>query len=182
MDRTRRTTRPRLHARRTTRPRRWRRNGVVDSFTRSAPSRPVCDLSSGQQLRLALALALARRPRVLLVDEPTNHLDVRGLIWLESVLNDAVRRGVVGAVVAVSHDRAFLETSCTHILDAAGGGATLYAGGYSDYLSARSLRAETLSQRTEEEEEEEEEEEGEEEEGSEGEEEGAVVVLLLHVC
>ena len=74
-----------------------------------------------------------------------------------------------------------LETSCTHILDAAGGGATLYAGGYSDYLSARSLRAETLSQRTEEEEEEEEEEEGRRRKAA-REEEGAVVVLLLHVC
>ena len=55
--------------------------------------------------------------------------------------NDAVRRGVVGAVVAVSHDRAFLETSCTHILDAAGSGATL-GGRLLGLLSARSLRAE----------------------------------------
>ena len=61
MDRTRRTTRPRLHARRTTRPRRWRRNGVVDSFTAPRPLQARVRLSSSQQLRLALALGLARR-------------------------------------------------------------------------------------------------------------------------
>ena len=59
-------------------------------FGPGAMGRPVSALSSGQQLRLAMALALARRPRLLLLDEPTNHLDVDGLEWLEAALEAAV--------------------------------------------------------------------------------------------
>ena len=113
----------------------------------AAISRPVCDFSSGQQLRIAISMALARRPRLLLCDEPTNHLDVGGLLWLEGALRDAVSSGEVDALVAVSHDRAFLEGACTHILDASGGGANLYAGAYSTYLRTRQIRVEALGQR-----------------------------------
>ena len=113
-------------------------------FGTGALDRPVRDLSSGQQLRVALSLALASSPRVLLLDEPTNHLDVTGLVWLEGVLLESLAVGAVGAAVCVSHDRAFLETACTHTLDASGGGATMYAGGYNGYLRARRTRAEAL--------------------------------------
>ena len=115
-----------------------------------AMTRRVCDLSSGQQLRLTLSIALATNPTLLLCDEPTNHLDLSGLAWLEGVLNQAVGNGIVGAAIAVSHDRAFLETACTHTLDAGGGGATLYTGSYSSYLRAKRTRAEALEQRQEE--------------------------------
>ena len=123
-------------------------------YGHDAITRRVCDLSSGQQLRLTLSIALATNPALLLCDEPTNHLDLSGLAWLEGVLNQAVANGIVGAAIAVSHDRAFLETACTHTLDAGGGGATLYTGSYSSYLRAKRTRAEALEQRQEEGEEE----------------------------
>ena len=122
---------------------------VGEYFGEAALSRPVRDFSSGQQLRIAISLALARRPRLLLCDEPTNHLDVTGLLWLEDALREAVDAGDVDALIAVSHDRAFLEGTCTHVLDASGGGANLYGGTYSTYLRTRQLRAEALGQREE---------------------------------
>ena len=97
-------------------------------------------LSSGQQVRLAVALALARRPRLLLCDEPTNHLDHVGLSWLETAIRHAVESGAVGAAVVVSHDRTFLEEACTHTLDATGGGGALYSGGYKTYVRRKLLR------------------------------------------
>jgi ABC-type glutathione transport system ATPase component len=113
-------------------------------FGVDAASRPVNVLSSGQQLRLALAIALARRPGLLLLDEPTNHLDVDGLLWLEGALQAAVRHRVVASVLAVSHDRAFLEHACTHMLDATGGGGALYRGSYVDFVAAKQRRREAL--------------------------------------
>ena len=87
---------------------------------------------------------LARRPRLLLLDEPTNHLDVDAFVWLEAVLRAAVGAGLVGAVVAVSHDRTFLNRACTHTVDATGGGGVLYRGGYNDFLAARGARRSAL--------------------------------------
>jgi len=113
-------------------------------FGANAASRPVNVLSSGQQLRLTLAIALARRPGLLLLDEPTNHLDVDGLLWLEGALQAAVRHRVVASVLAVSHDRAFLEHACTHMLDATGGGGALYRGSYVDFVAAKQRRREAL--------------------------------------
>jgi len=113
-------------------------------FGVDAASRPVNVLSSGQQLRLTLAIALARRPGLLLLDEPTNHLDVDGLLWLEGALQAAVRHRVVASVLAVSHDRAFLEHACTHMIDATGGGGALYRGSYVDFVAAKQRRREAL--------------------------------------
>ena len=113
-------------------------------FGDDAATRPVNVLSSGQQLRLALAIALARRPGLLLLDEPTNHLDVDGLLWLEGALQAAVRHRVVVSALAVSHDRAFLEHACTHMLDATGGGGSLYRGSYIDFVAAKQRRREAL--------------------------------------
>jgi ATP-binding cassette, subfamily F, member 3 len=98
------------------------------------PDQPIDTLSGGQKTRLALAALLLEQPNLLLLDEPTNHLDVDGLAWLENFLVH-----YAGAVLVVSHDRAFLDTVVHTILEVDGMNHTLttYAGGYSDYVRAR---------------------------------------------
>ncbi|MDO9355419.1 MAG: ATP-binding cassette domain-containing protein, partial [Solirubrobacteraceae bacterium] len=92
--------------------------------------RPVSTLSSGQGVRAALLPLAARRHDAVLLDEPTNHLDTDGRALLESLLD---AHG--GAVVVASHDRAFLARYANRILalDARGGEATPYAGGWDAY-------------------------------------------------
>jgi ATPase subunit of ABC transporter with duplicated ATPase domains len=98
------------------------------------PIRPVETLSGGQKTRLGLAALLMDRPDLLLLDEPTNHLDVDGLRWLEGFLQE-----YPGAVLIVSHDRAFLDATVGTILelDPATHRLTAYTGGYSDYAAAK---------------------------------------------
>ena len=101
---------------------------------RLAPDQPVRTLSGGQKTRLGLALLLLGAPDVLVLDEPTNHLDVDALEWLESFLATTP-----GAVLVVSHDRAFLDAVVSRILYLDPDTRTLqsYAGGYSDFAVAR---------------------------------------------
>jgi macrolide transport system ATP-binding/permease protein len=96
--------------------------------------RALGSLSGGEQARLGLALLLAASPEVLLLDEPTNHLDGAALTWLEERL-----RGHRGTVVAVSHDRVFLERVATAILEVDGDRRTVtrYGGGYAGYLAEK---------------------------------------------
>jgi ATPase subunit of ABC transporter with duplicated ATPase domains len=96
--------------------------------------RPASSLSGGQKTRLALASLLLDAPDVLLLDEPTNHLDLDGLRTLETYL-----QRFRGAVLLVSHDRAFLDATVTTILEmsAATHAVTPFAGGYSAYAAAK---------------------------------------------
>ncbi|MGC8759276.1 MAG: ABC-F family ATP-binding cassette domain-containing protein [Bryobacteraceae bacterium] len=99
------------------------------------PRVSVESLSGGWRKRLALAAALAARPDLLLLDEPTNHLDIAGIEWLEETL---IASGL--AVIAVSHDRYFLETIATHMMElnrAFPGGLFRVDGNYSAYLEKR---------------------------------------------
>lgn len=126
-----------------------RLNHSVDEATRTQmldtlaltgldPALTLRQLSGGQQTRLGLAMACLNQPDLLLLDEPTNHLDVDMLAWLEDWL-----AGFRGAVLIVSHDRAFLDSTVTRILAMEGEPATVrsYSGNYSDYL------AQVISQR-----------------------------------
>ena len=99
--------------------------------------KPIRALSGGELGRLRLAQTLLAQPDVLLLDEPTNHLDLRSTEWLEEFL-----RGYPGTVLAVSHDRVFLERLADHVLHLEEGTAYAYAGGYESFLDQREARRE----------------------------------------
>ncbi|MFE9858296.1 TlrC/CarA/OleB/SrmB family ABC-F type ribosomal protection protein [Streptomyces sp. NPDC005780] len=94
--------------------------------------RPLGTLSGGERSRLALAATLASRPELLLLDEPTNDLDDRAVGWLEDHL-----RAHRGTVVAVTHDRVFLERITTTVLEVDGGRVSRHGNGYAGYLTAK---------------------------------------------
>jgi ABC transport system ATP-binding/permease protein len=105
-------------------------------FDRDAQFAPIGTLSGGERRRLQLLLVLARRPNVLLLDEPTNDLDLDTLRVLEDFLEDWP-----GALVTVSHDRAFLERTVEDALVLDGrGGVGRAPGGYAAWEAARRLR------------------------------------------
>jgi ATP-binding cassette subfamily F protein 3 len=90
--------------------------------------RNTSEFSGGWLMRIALAKLLLRRPTYLLLDEPTNHLDIESLQWMENFLNS-----YEGAVVVVSHDRAFLDTITNRTLVLRSGNMYDYAGNYTFY-------------------------------------------------
>jgi ATPase subunit of ABC transporter with duplicated ATPase domains len=87
-------------------------------------------------MRVALARVLLGRPDVLLMDEPTNHLDME---CIES-LNTALEK-YQGTLIFVSHDREFVSTLATRIIEMTPAGIAIHAGGYEDYLIAQGLAA-----------------------------------------
>ncbi len=94
--------------------------------------KPACDFSGGWQMRIALSKLLLRHPDLLLLDEPTNHLDLESVKWLEQFL-----AGYDGAVLLVSHDRAFMDACVSHVAAVENRRITTYAGNYSSYLRQR---------------------------------------------
>ena len=92
------------------------------------------NFSGGWQMRIALAKLLVRNPEVLMLDEPTNHLDLESVKWLEGFL-----RGYEGTVIVVSHDRHFLNTICTHIVDIDYNKIKMYVGNYDFWYDASQL-------------------------------------------
>lgn len=98
------------------------------------------EFSGGWQMRIALAKILLQDPDILLLDEPTNHLDLETVIWLETYL-----RSFEGAVVLVSHDRAFLDGMVTEIAELQAGKLTVYQGNYTEYEAGRLEREEQIS-------------------------------------
>jgi ATP-binding cassette subfamily F protein 3 len=95
------------------------------------------EFSGGWQMRIALAKLLLREPSVLLLDEPTNHLDIESLQWLEEYL-----RNYNGAIILVSHDRAFLDSLTKKTLALSMGKFEVYSGNYSFYEKEKVVRRE----------------------------------------
>jgi len=96
---------------------------------------PVTNLSGGERRRVALCKLLLQKPDLLLLDEPTNHLDAESVLWLEQHLSK-----YAGAVLAVTHDRYFLDNVAEWILELDRGRAYPYEGNYSTYLEKKSER------------------------------------------
>ena len=92
-------------------------------FAPNDVGRKWSEFSGGWRMRVALAKILLSQPDVLLLDEPTNHLDLDSLLWVESYLSD-----FKGAIVLVSHDRAFLNRIVQKIVEVDRGKATVYSG------------------------------------------------------
>ena len=95
----------------------------------------VNSLSGGERRRVALCQLLLSSPDMLLLDEPTNHLDAESISWLERFLDE-----FPGTVVAITHDRYFLDNAANWILELDRGKGIPYEGNYSDWLSAKELR------------------------------------------
>jgi ATP-binding cassette subfamily F protein 3 len=98
-------------------------------------TRPVSSLSGGERGRVGLAAQLIAPADLLLLDEPTNHLDLDTTTWLQEWLNDANE-----TVIVVSHDRAFMDAICSHILHLEGRTSEWYKGNYSQFVPQRAER------------------------------------------
>ena len=92
-------------------------------------------LSGGEKTRVNLARLLLEKTDILLLDEPTNHLDLRSVEWLESYINS-----FKGTVLAISHDRYFLDTIAQRVIEIVDGHAEFYSGNYSFYMDEKQAR------------------------------------------
>jgi len=97
-----------------------------------SPDATLASLSGGWLRKAALARALVSEPNVLLLDEPTNHLDVEAIQWLEQFL-----KLFKGAIIFISHDRAFIRAVATRIIDLDRGVLTSHPGNYAEYLERK---------------------------------------------
>jgi ATP-binding cassette ChvD family protein len=108
---------------------------AMDALRLPPGDAPVTNLSGGERRRVALCKLLLSQPDLLLLDEPTNHLDAESVQWLEKHLAD-----YPGAVLAVTHDRYFLDNVAEWILELDRGRAYPYQGNYSTYLETKQKR------------------------------------------
>src|SRR5580658_9287467 len=110
---------------------------AMDALRCPPPDADVATLSGGERRRVALCKLLLQQPDLLLLDEPTNHLDAESVLWLEQHLEK-----YPGTVVAVNHDRYFLDNVAQWILELDRGRAYPYEGNYSTYLEKKAQRLE----------------------------------------
>ncbi|MDR1590043.1 MAG: ABC-F family ATP-binding cassette domain-containing protein [Oscillospiraceae bacterium] len=115
-------------------------NGL--SITEKQRSQPFLTLSGGEMTRVNLARMILEKTDVLLLDEPTNHLDMRAVEWLEEYLSK-----FKGTALIVSHDRYFLDSAVTRIIEIDAGKAEFYGGGYTFYAAEKRRRREELMTR-----------------------------------
>ena len=108
---------------------------AMDALRCPPPDEPVTHLSGGERRRVALCKLLLSKPDLLLLDEPTNHLDAESVLWLEQHLAE-----YKGAILAVTHDRYFLDNVAEWILELDRGRAYPYEGNYSTYLEKKAER------------------------------------------
>ncbi|MDY0912615.1 energy-dependent translational throttle protein EttA [Rathayibacter festucae] len=110
---------------------------AMDALRTPPGDSPVTSLSGGEKRRVALTKLLLQKPDLLLLDEPTNHLDAESVLWLEQFLSK-----YPGAVLAVTHDRYFLDNVAEWIAEVDRGHLYPYEGNYSTYLEKKSARLE----------------------------------------
>lgn len=110
---------------------------AMDALRTPDPDTPIKVLSGGERRRVALCRLLLQQPDVLLLDEPTNHLDAESVLWLEQHLAQ-----YAGTVIAVTHDRYFLDNVAGWILELDRGEGIPWKGNYSSWLDQKSKRLE----------------------------------------
>ena len=115
---------------------------AMDALQCPDPDMPVNVLSGGERRRVALCRLLLEAPDLLLLDEPTNHLDAESVLWLEKFLHK-----YPGAVLAVTHDRYFLDNVAEWICEVDRGSLYPYKGNYSTYLETKAARMAAQGQR-----------------------------------
>jgi sulfate-transporting ATPase len=108
---------------------------AMDALRLPAPDADVSVLSGGERRRVALCRLLLSKPDLLLLDEPTNHLDAESVAWLERTLQD-----YSGTVVAITHDRYFLDNAASWILELDRGHGIPWEGNYSSWLEQKQAR------------------------------------------
>ena len=114
---------------------------AMDALQCPDPDEMVDHLSGGERRRVALCKLLLEAPDLLLLDEPTNHLDAESVLWLEQFL-----KNYQGAVLAVTHDRYFLDNVAEWICEVDRGTLYPYKGNYSTYLETKAARLESQGQ------------------------------------
>lgn len=108
---------------------------AMDALRTPEPDTPISVLSGGERRRVALCRLLLQQPDILLLDEPTNHLDAESVLWLEQHLQQ-----YKGTVIAVTHDRYFLDNVAGWILELDRGEGIPWKGNYSSWLDQKSKR------------------------------------------